>query len=366
MLRVDGLTRTFVTGGGQVAAVREVSFEVNTGEFFSLLGPSGCGKTTTLRCIAGLETPDSGEIWIDDKPVFSSKKGIVVPVHEREIGMVFQSYAVWPHMNVAQNVGYPLVHGRHRLAGSEVKKRVNEVLRLVQLEDFATRPSSLLSGGQQQRVAVARALVAHPQLLLMDEPLSNLDAKLRIEMRHELRDLFERLNLTVLYVTHDQEEALVLSNRIAVMQDGRVVQLGAPMEIYKEPANLFVAGFVGTTNLLQGRVLCTSAAGEPGVVKTAAGELRCAVPEQVTQGQEVALMFRPEAVSIHTSRGDGKANVFRGKVRAVVFTGNRIECDIEVGESRIRADTNPYLTPLEKEQTVWTEVPTDRIRLMSA
>lgn len=366
MLRVDGLTRTFVTGGGQVAAVREVSFEVNTGEFFSLLGPSGCGKTTTLRCIAGLETPDSGEIWIDDKLVFSSNKGIAVPVHEREIGMVFQSYAVWPHMNVAQNVGYPLVHGRHRLPGSEVKKRVKEVLRLVQLEDLATRPSSLLSGGQQQRVAVARALVAQPQLLLMDEPLSNLDAKLRIEMRHELRELFDRLKLTVLYVTHDQEEALVLSHRVAVMQDGRVVQLGAPMEIYKEPANLFVAGFVGTTNLLQGRVLSISAAGELGTVKTAAGELRCQLPEQVVPGQEVALMFRPEAVTIRTSRCEGKTNVFRGKVRAVVFTGNRIEYDIDVGEGRIRADINPYLTALEKEQTIWIQTPEDRIRVMAA
>jgi iron(III) transport system ATP-binding protein len=223
MLRVEGLTRTFVTGDAQVQAVHDVSFEVKKGEFFSLLGPSGCGKTTTLRCVAGLETPDAGEIWIDDKPVFSSKKGIMVPVHEREIGMVFQSYAVWPHMTVAQNVGYPLVHGRRKLPRHETKKRVKEILHLVQLGDLEARPSSLLSGGQQQRVAVARALVAQPQLLLMDEPLSNLDAKLRVEMRHELRDLFERLKLTALYVTHDQEEALVLSHRMAVMHGGRVV-----------------------------------------------------------------------------------------------------------------------------------------------
>jgi iron(III) transport system ATP-binding protein len=247
-----------------------------------------------------------------------------------------------------------------------VKKRVNEILRLVQLEELAPRPSSLLSGGQQQRVAVARALVARPQLLLMDEPLSNLDAKLRIEMRHELRDLFERLRLTALYVTHDQEEALVLSHRIAVMQNGRVVQLGAPMEIYKEPANLFVAGFVGTTNLLEGRVLSTGTGGELGTVKTAAGELRCSVPEQIAQEQEVALMFRPEAVSVHTSVCEGKMNVLRGKVGGVVFTGNRVEYDIDVGEGRIRADANPYLTPSEKGQIVWIEVPVDRIRVMSA
>src|SRR5688572_4061759 len=332
MLMVEGLTRTFVTGDGEVQAVHDVSFEVKTGEFFSLLGPSGGGKTTTLRCIAGLEMPDSGEIWIDDKPVFSSKKGIMVPVHEREIGMVFQSYAVWPHMTVAQNVGYPLVHGRRKLPRNETKKRVREILHLVQLDDLESRPSSLLSGGQQQRVAVARALVAEPQLLLMDEPLSNLDAKLRVEMRQEIRDLFERLKLTALYVTHDQEEALVLSHRIAVMHGGRVLQLGRPMDIYKEPANLFVAGFVGTTNLFAGTIARNNGAGEPGLVETALGELHCAVPQQVGRGQRVSLMFRPEAVSIHTVACGPRVNVLPGHVRGIVFTGNRIEYDIDVGQ----------------------------------
>ena len=365
MLRVEGLTRTFVTGDGQVQAVHDVSFEVKKGEFFSLLGPSGCGKTTTLRCIAGLETPDSGEIWIDDKTVFSSKRGIMVPVHEREIGMVFQSYAVWPHMNVAQNVGYPLVHGRRKLARNETKKRVKEILHLVQLDDLEARPSSLLSGGQQQRVAVARALVAEPQLLLMDEPLSNLDAKLRVEMRHELRDLFERLKLTALYVTHDQEEALVLSHRMAVMHSGRVVQLGPPMDIYKEPANLFVAGFVGTTNLLEGRIVLSESAGARGLVETAVGKLHCALPQQVVQGQRVSLMFRPEAVSIHTVTCGSRVNVLPGQVRAVVFTGNRIEYDIDVGQYHVRADTNPYVTPLERGQSVWLEMPSDRIRVLA-
>src|SRR5687768_4562317 len=366
MLTVEGLTRTFVTGDGQVQAVHDVSFEVKTGEFFSLLGPSGCGKTTTLRCIAGLETPDSGEIWIDDKPVFSSNKGIMVPVHEREIGMVFQSYAVWPHMTVAQNVGYPLVHGRRKLPRNETKKRVKEILHLVQLDDLEARPSSLLSGGQQQRVAVARALVAEPQLLLMDEPLSNLDAKLRVEMRHELRDLFERLKLTALYVTHDQEEALVLSHRMAVMHGGRVVQLGPPMDIYKEPANLFVAGFVGTTNLLEGRVVDNETAGARGIVETAVGKLRCALPNGVVQGQRVSLMFRPEAVAIHTAACGSPVNVVAGQVRTVVFTGNRIEYDIDVGQHHVRADTNPYVAPFERGQSVWLEMPADRIRVLAA
>jgi iron(III) transport system ATP-binding protein len=351
MLRVEGLTRTFVTGDGQVQAVHDVSFEVKTGEFFSLLGPSGCGKTTTLRCIAGLETPDSGEIWIDDRPVFSSKKGIMVPVHEREIGMVFQSYAVWPHMNVAQNVGYPLVHGRRKLPRNETKKRVKEILHLVQLDDLEARPSSLLSGGQQQRVAVARALVAQPQLLLMDEPLSNLDAKLRVEMRHELRDLFERLKLTALYVTHDQEEALVLSHRMAVMHGGRVVQLGPPMD---------------TTNLLEGRIVDSETSAERSLVETAVGKLRCALPQGVVQGQRVSLMFRPEAVSIHTAACGSPVNVLPGRVRAVVFTGNRIEYDIDVGQYHVRADTNPYVAPLEKGQSVWLEMPADRIRVLAA
>lgn len=365
MLRVEGLTRTFITGDGQVQAVHDVSFEVKAGEFFSLLGPSGCGKTTTLRCIAGLETPDSGEIWIDEKLVFSSKRGIMVPVHEREIGMVFQSYAVWPHMSVAQNVGYPLVHGRHRLSTAETKKRVKEILRLVQLENLEARPSSLLSGGQQQRVAVARALVAEPRLLLMDEPLSNLDAKLRVEMRQELRELFDRLTLTALYVTHDQEEALVLSHRMAVMHGGRVVQLGPPMDIYKEPANIFVAGFVGTTNLCEGKVVGNSREGELGLVATGFTELKCRVPPQLRAGEQVSLMFRPEAVSLHTAVFESRANVFPGQVRAIVFTGNRIEYEIDVAQYHVRADTNPYVAPLEKAQTVWLEIPSDRIRVLA-
>jgi iron(III) transport system ATP-binding protein len=365
MLRVEGLSKSFVTSGGEVEAVRDVTFEVGVGEFFSLLGPSGCGKTTTLRCIAGLDIPDAGEIWIDDKPVFSSAKRILVPVHEREIGMVFQSYAIWPHMTVAQNVGYPLVHGRRRLPRRETRQRVKNILRLVQLEDLEARPASLLSGGQQQRVAVGRALIAEPRLLLMDEPLSNLDAKLRVEMRQELRDLFERLKLTALYVTHDQEEALVLSHRIAVMHDGHIVQLGPPMDVYKEPANLFVAGFVGTTNLIEGRV-ARNQASEPGLVQTVVGELRCPVPPRMRQGDRVSIMFRPEAVSIHTNAAAPKLNTFPGKVRSIVFTGNRIEYDIDLGELHLRADTNPYMPPLEKEQRVWVEIPADRMKVLAA
>ena len=363
MLRVEALNKTFVTGEGRVDAVRDVSFEVKTGEFFALLGSSGCGKTTTLRCIAGLETPDSGEIWINDKPVFSSKKGLVVPVHEREIGMVFQSYAVWPHMTVAQNVGYPLTHGRHRLPKRETVQRVKEILQLVQLGELEKRPASLLSGGQQQRVAVARALVARPELLLFDEPLSNLDAKLRVEMRHELRDLFERLKLTALYVTHDQEEALVLSHRIAVMHGGQVAQLGAPMEIYKEPANLFVASFVGTTNVIQGRAR-TDASNDRGRVETDLGELHCLLPPGIQSGQAVSVMIRPEAVLIHPEPRETANNTVAGTLRAAVFTGNRIGYEIRSGEVLIRAEASPYMAEIIKGQQVWVELPADRMRVL--
>ena len=364
MLRVEGLNKTFVTGEGRVDAVRDVTFEVRSGEFFALLGSSGCGKTTTLRCIAGLETPDSGEIWINDRPVFSSKKGLLVPVHERDIGMVFQSYAVWPHMSVAQNVGYPLTHGRHRLPRSETAKRISDILQLVQLRELEKRPASLLSGGQQQRVAVARALIARPELLLFDEPLSNLDAKLRIEMRHELRDLFERLKHTALYVTHDQEEALVLSHRIAVMHSGQIVQLGAPMEIYKEPANLFVAGFVGTTNVIHGRALSREA-DDYGRVETALGELNCPLPSTIKTGQPVSVMFRPEAVMIHTEE-KLRVNVVRGTVKNAVFTGNRVGYEIDSGDFHIRAEANPYMTEIKQGQQVWVEMPSDRMRVLAA
>jgi iron(III) transport system ATP-binding protein len=364
MLRVEGLSKAFVTAEGKVDAVRDVSFEVKTGEFFALLGSSGCGKTTTLRCIAGLEIPDSGEIWINDKPVFSSSKGLLVPVHAREIGMVFQSYAVWPHMSVAQNVAYPLTHGRHRLSKVETTRRVKEVLQLVQLGELGKRPASLLSGGQQQRVAVARALVAEPELMLFDEPLSNLDAKLRVEMRHELRDLFERLDLTALYVTHDQEEALVLSHRIAVMHGGQIVQLGKPMEIYKEPANLFVAGFVGTTNVIQGHAL-SNEANDFGHVETDLGRLRCPLPPNIKAGQPVSMMFRPEAVVLHTEQPEARGNLVFGTVKSAVFTGNRVGYEINSGEYHLRAETSPYVAELKRGQHVWLELPAERMRVLA-
>ena len=246
---------------------------------------------------------------------------------------------------------------------AETVQRVKDILQLVQLGELGKRPASLLSGGQQQRVAVARALVAQPELLLFDEPLSNLDAKLRVEMRHELRDLFERLKLTALYVTHDQEEALVLSHRIAVMHGGQVIQLGAPMEIYKEPANLFVAGFVGTTNVVQGRALVNDS-NDHGRVETTLGELRCPLPPNTKSGQAVSVMFRPEAVMIHTEPRESQDNIVAGTVKSAVFTGNRVGYEIDSGEFHIRAETSPYVAEIKKGQRVWVELPADRMRVL--
>jgi iron(III) transport system ATP-binding protein len=245
-------------------------------------------------------------------------------------------------------------------------KRVKDILHLVQLDDLEKRPASSLSGGQQQRVAVARALVAEPKLLLLDEPLSNLDAKLRVEMRQELRDLFERLKLTALYVTHDQEEALVLSDRIAVMHSGQIMQVGSPIEIYKEPANLFVAGFVGTTNLFQGRVSQKSRAGEVSLIDTAMGQLSCSVPEHMSEGHLVSITFRPEAVRIHTDSSGPLSNFFAGTVRDVVFTGNRLEYDVQVGDLLIKVERSPYLQEIRKGQSVTVEIPADRIKVLTA
>jgi iron(III) transport system ATP-binding protein len=245
--------------GGAVKAAQDVSFEVPEGKLFTLLGPSGCGKTTTLRSIAGLERPTAGEIEVGGRLVYSSGKGVFVAPNKRNFGMVFQSYAIWPHMNVFQNVAFPLEV--RRLPRKEVRERVMRVLHAVQLDELVDRDATKLSGGQQQRLALARALVMEPQLLLLDEPLSNLDAKLRDRMRSELKRLQRDLNLTTVYVTHDQSEALALSHEIAVMSDGFIKQIGTPRQIYETPNSQFVADFVGTTNFIGGTVTALESGG---------------------------------------------------------------------------------------------------------
>src|SRR5215510_2470717 len=252
MIRVEGLTKTFRAGKDVVTAVASIDFEVAAGEMVTLLGPSGCGKTTTLRCIAGLEKPDGGRITIGDRPVVNVAANIFVPPHQRNLGMVFQSYAIWPHMTVLENVAYAL-EGK-RMPKAERRRLAMEALATVKLADLADRPAPRLSGGQQQRVAIARALVGKPQVLLFDEPLSNLDAKLRIEMRSELRRIQRQTGLSSIYVTHDQAEALAVSDWIVVMKEGRIIERGRPLDMYRYPRHIFTAQFLGVTNLIAGTV----------------------------------------------------------------------------------------------------------------
>jgi putative spermidine/putrescine transport system ATP-binding protein len=251
MIRVEGLKVVFEGGIAGQPAVDDVSFEVAPGQFYTLLGPSGCGKTTTLRSVAGLQRPNDGTIRVGGEVVFDGGKAFFVPPHERNIGMVFQSYAIWPHLSTFENVAFPLRRMRPRLRRAEIDRRVREHLAIVQLDGLEGRAATDLSGGQQQRLALARALIREPEILLLDEPLSNLDAKLREDMRIEIRALTRRLNVTTLFVTHEQVEALTMSDRIAVFNDGGVEQIGPPTEIYERPENAFVAGFVGVSNLLE-------------------------------------------------------------------------------------------------------------------
>ncbi|MBI2848077.1 MAG: ABC transporter ATP-binding protein [Chloroflexi bacterium] len=362
MLSVRGLYKQFTSEGSKVAAVDGVSFEINQGELFTLLGPSGCGKTTSLRCIAGLETPAKGSIVIDNKPVFDSEKSINVGGQYRPIGMVFQSYAIWPHMTVFDNVAFPLVHGRHKLPKKEVQLRVTETLELVQLGHLARRPAPFLSGGQQQRVALARAIVAKPKLLLLDEPLSNLDAKLREEMRTEMKRLVTELGVTGLYVTHDQVEALSLSDRIAVMRDGKIIEQGAPRDIYLTPNNQFTSSFVGRINLIRGKVVGKVPGTSTAVIETPVGRLKCH-SAQASEGEEVALGWRPEAIRLSSETEE--ENVVHGKVESLIFVGEAIEATVRCQDISFKIKTDPSFH-LELSQSVALFLPPEKGNLMQA
>ena len=329
MLRVEHLSKTYlVAGQGAAGGIRDVSFDVGPAEFFTLLGPSGCGKSTTLRCVAGLEQPGGGRIAIGGKPVFDSGSGVFVRASDRDIGMVFQSYAVWPHMSVFDNVAFPLKMLRSGRPGrQETAAKVDRVLETVGLAQYRRRFAAQLSGGQQQRLALARALVAEPQLLLLDEPLSNLDALLRDQMRAELRRLQKEVGIATVYVTHDQSEALALSDRIAVMQEGEIVQIGTPKEIYFRPESEFVATFVGRSNLLHGRISAAVRAGGEAVVDTPIGAVACSFPAgAASAGEAVAVMIRPEHVVLRGGQVPGDvANHFRGELMSAVFLGEATE-----------------------------------------
>jgi iron(III) transport system ATP-binding protein len=307
---------------GEYTAVHGVSFDVLRGEHLTLLGPSGCGKTTTLRSIAGLETPSSGEIAIDGRKLYSSRQRINVPTEKRGVSMVFQSYAVWPHMTVFENVAYGL---RVRRENKDmIREAVEKALDLVQMRRFADRAAAQLSGGQQQRVALARAIAFSPSVILFDEPLSNLDAKLRGEMRVELKDLQRQLGISSVYVTHDQEEAFSISDRVVVMNEGRIEQMGSPHDIYDRPRNRFVADFVGSANIIKGTV--ESPAGTSGAVqfKSQSGIVMEALSPRPVIGNENEVAVRTAYIQIG-SKSSGRGNNFAGTIARRMFHGDFVQ-----------------------------------------
>ena len=356
MIRVEALRKSFQTKEGGVDALAGISFEVRQGSFFTLLGPSGCGKTTTLRCVAGLERPDDGEIVIGDRRVFSFRERLFVPGNKRDIGMVFQSYAIWPHMTVFKNVAYPL-KAKYR-PRAEIREKVDQALKPVGLDALGDRPAPCLSGGQQQRVALARALVGEPQVLLLDEPLSNLDAKLRNQMRWELKELQNRLGTTTLYVTHDQVEALAISDQIALMNRGRIIQIGTPQEIYGNPVNEFAADFIGAANIVPGEMLEPPDAQGQARVRTPLGELR-ATQKGLSRppGQRVLVAFRPEEVSISAEAGSAPGeNLLRGEIQGFTYLGESTEFQVLVGGHKIQARGEPAQA-LRRGASVYLRIP---------
>jgi iron(III) transport system ATP-binding protein len=348
MLTAENLYKIFPPAKSHAAAVHAldgVSFEVAEGEFFTLLGPSGCGKTTTLRSIAGLEDPSSGRISVAGRVLYDSEKGVNVRVNDRGLGMVFQSYAIWPHMNVFKNVAFPLTTRGQKPALKKhvIRERVERVLHGVGLDKLMDRPATQLSGGQQQRLALARALVMEPPLLLLDEPLSNLDAKLREKMRFELKRLQRDLGITAVYVTHDQVEALTMSSRIAVMNAGKIEHLGKPREIYNAPASRFVADFIGTSNFCEGTVMSK----EPdGMYRIAAepGELLATSQLDLAVGTKVVVSIRPEQISIVDSGTAPGVGVWEATITARGFMGDAVEHEMTVGDVVMRMRSNPEIS----------------------
>jgi iron(III) transport system ATP-binding protein len=350
MVEIEHLHKNF----GPETAVKDVNLSIAEGEFVTLLGPSGCGKTTTLRCIAGLERPETGEIRIGDEVVVSAEKDIYLFPEHRNIGMVFQSYAVWPHMTVFDNVAYGL---RVRHAPNDViKKQTNRALELVGLDQLADRYATKLSGGQRQRVALARAIVYEPKVILFDEPLSNLDAKLREQMRDEIVRLQKEVGITSVFVTHDQSEALVMSDRVVVMDKAVIQQVGDPQTIYANPANAFVANFIGVTSLLNASLLGRTGNYCDMEIELGNGQaplhLQAIGGEGVEQGSPLILSIRPEDISLHLEAptGTSHGNLLEGTVIDTVYLGSFLECAIQVGshEIGIQIDHFEQLTPGQK------------------
>jgi len=356
-IEIQNLFKTFK----DVVAINHIHLEIKQGEMLTLLGPSGCGKTTTLRCIAGLETPEEGDIVIDSKSMLS--QGFVQP-SKRGIGMVFQNYAVWPHMKVYNNIVYGLK--LQKLSRQKIQEKAQKVLEMVGLGGLENRYPSQLSGGQQQRVALARALVGNPKVLLLDEPLSNLDAKLREELRFEIKSLVRRMGITSVYVTHDQAEAMVISDRIAVMNSGNVVQLGTAQEIYKKPANKFVADFIGTMNFIAGEVVDVLTDTNNVYVKTPFSEkIRCTTPNSTaTIGQEVYASIRPEDVEVLTKPPEATENFFKGKIVHKAYLGNFLFFFVNINETMIRVQV-PHHLPQEEGQELYVYLNPKKCMILS-
>jgi iron(III) transport system ATP-binding protein len=331
---LQNLTKTFLTSNrGEVFAVQQVNLEIPAGEFVTFLGPSGCGKTTILRMIAGFEPPTAGSILIDDIDVSS------LTPDKRDIGMVFQNYALFPHLNVSKNIGYGL--RLKKIPRPEIESRVDEVLKMVQMDDFADRVPSQMSGGQQQRVALVRALVMHPGVLLFDEPLSNLDAKLRVHMRDEIRRIQKEVGITTIYVTHDQAEAMAVSDKVVIMKDGIIQQVGTPQEIYQKPRNEFVANFIGKANILDGTV--TAVKDDILDIEIAGVSFSVHQKTSYRPGDAVRIMARPESVIV--GEGDFSASVTKS-----VYMGADQDYELDfAGTTIVVTDTNPVSKKVYKE-----------------
>ncbi len=325
MISIKDLRKVFKVTDGEVAALDNLTLDVEPGEFFVIIGASGSGKTTLLRAVAGLERPDSGTISIGDRTVFSGEPPVWVSPQDRGFGMVFQSYAVWPHLTVYDNVALPLTEGTQKIEKSQVRARVQQALSMVQLDEQIDRPATLLSGGQQQRVALARAIAVNPNVLLMDEPLSNLDARLREEVRGKIRELSKQLGATVLYVTHDQIEAMAIADKIAMMSFGQLLQFGSPIELYNKPNCPEVAEFFGTVNWLPGQMDSSD------VVKTTVGAF--SVAAGAATEKEVWIGFRPEHMAFADEPFSQQANHFQADLKNTVFLGDQYSFDAQVGES---------------------------------
>jgi iron(III) transport system ATP-binding protein len=329
-LVVDRITKNF----GKARAVEGVTFSVGKGEMVTLLGPSGCGKSTTLRCVAGLESIDDGEIIMDGRVVSSAPRNISIPPERRDIGMVFQSYAVWPHMTVWGNVAYPLQV--HKVPKDEVDQRVRQMLELVGLSEMVDRNVTKLSGGQQQRVVLARAMVHNPRMLLFDEPLSNLDARLRVSMRFEIRQLQQRIGVSALYVTHDQTEAMVLSDRVIVMNQGRIEQVGHPLEIYRKPVSAFVASFFGEVNFIEGSIAPFETTVEAVPVEIEVHgrtQLLYGIPQPgMKEGDRVYVCIRPQDIEVVPGTVDiERTPAVKGKISRIVRMGSHVEYCVASG-----------------------------------